>query len=99
VERSLTVLRSLIASLAIACVLAAPAAAQDDGQALPDPTQPVAQSAGDSLPSTGLPAAVLVSAGLSLVAGGIAVLPAARRRRTYSSFAWRSAVAVRPSRD
>jgi LPXTG-motif cell wall-anchored protein len=80
----------------IACVVASPATA---AQALPDPGRAAAQSAGDSLPNTGLPAAVLVSAGLALVAGGLAVLPAARRRRTYSSFAWRSAVAVRASRD
>ena len=91
--------RSLVASLAIACVLAVPAIAQEDGS-LPDPNQPAAgQSAGDTLPNTGIPAAVLVTAGLAFIAGGIAVVPAARRRRRYSSFAWRGAVAVRSRRD
>jgi LPXTG-motif cell wall-anchored protein len=88
------VLRSLIASLAIACVLAVPAAAQDE-QALPDPSEPAAQQENGSLPSTGLSAAVLVTAGLALMAGGVAIAPAARRRRTYSSLAWRGAVASR----
>lgn len=98
-DRPLTVFRSLIALLLIACALAGPAAAQDD-QALPDPSQPAAgQNAGDSLPSTGLPAAVLLTAGVALIAGGIAVVPVARRRRTYSSFAWQSAVTVRARRN
>ncbi len=98
-DRPLTLFRSLITVLAISCVLAAPAAAQD-GQALPDPSQPASgQNAGDSLPSTGLPAVVLLTAGVALIAGGVAVVPAARRRRRYSSFAWRSAVTLHTRRD
>jgi LPXTG-motif cell wall-anchored protein len=91
-------LRSLIASLAIACALAVPAAAQEE-QALPDPSEPAAQQGGGGLPETGLSAAVLVTAGLALMAGGVAVIPAARRRRTYSSLAWRGAVAARSRQD
>lgn len=87
------VLRSLIAVLAIACVLAMPAAAQDE-QALPDPSVP-AERADGSLPDTGLPAIVLVTAGLAFMAAGVAIVPAARRRRTHSSLAWRGAVASR----
>ena len=91
-------LRSLIASIAIACALAVPAAAQA-AQALPDPSEPAAQQGGDSLPTTGLPAAVLLTAGLALIVGAVAVVPAARRRRTYNSLAWRGAVASRSHRD
>lgn len=83
---------------AIACLAVLPAAAfaQDS---LPDPngkksekTSAKRSSANDELAETGLPAVLLLTAGLSLLAAGTATRPSRRRRRAYNDKAWRAAV-------
>ena len=86
----------LLGAIACLAVLPAGAFAQDS---LPDPngkksqkTAAKSSSAKDGLPKTGLPAVLLLTAGLSLVAAGAATRPSRRRRRAYSDDVWRTAV-------
>jgi LPXTG-motif cell wall-anchored protein len=91
-------------TLIICLGVAAPAGAVGKSS-LPDPngsksakagnTSAAADKSGNSgkdLPTTGLPAGVLVTAGLTLLAAGGAILPARRRRRTYDAGVWRRQV-------
>lgn len=79
---------------------ATPALAQDDqAQSLPDPDNPQAvktdsakKEQASALPTTGLEAAPLVVAGLAVLCAGIAIRPAARRRRSWSTDTWLHAV-------
>jgi len=96
--RSGRVRRWLVLLGAIAClaVLPAGAFAQDS---LPDPngkksekTAAKRSSANDGLAETGLPAVLLLTAGLSLLAAGAATRPSRRRRRAYSDDVWRAAI-------
>ena len=92
--------RPVAAALAAAALSAAgagPALAQDS---LPDPnkaqtTPPItktAQNPSSDLPSTGIETSWLTLAGVALLAGGLAVRPAARLRRRYRTDAWEQAV-------
>ena len=74
---------------------ASPALAQDS---LPDPNKQetsksnTQRTADSDLPTTGIETSWLVLAGVALLATGVAVRPAARRRRSYRTDAWRQAV-------
>lgn len=95
--------RAFTATLTVGC-LALSSAGQALAQApLPDPNQPA--SSGKSaatkpaqksdLPTTGVETSWLVLTGVALLATGVAIRPAARRRRTYSTDAWQQAVRSR----
>ena len=67
---------------------------------LPDPNRPAASgktpaAQKSDLPTTGVEAGWLVLTGMALLATGVAIRPAARRRRTYSTDAWQQAVRSR----
>ena len=63
---------------------------------LPDPDGPAksrdAAAKTTDLPTTGVDAGWLALAGAALLATGVAVRPAARRRRTWNTDAWQQAV-------
>ena len=91
-------------SVCVCLLLPGTALAQDDNQqSLPDPNrteQPKASaSKSSSIPNTGVSVPVLVAAGVALLAGGAAVRPLRRRRRSYRADVWLEAVRSGASPD
>jgi LPXTG-motif cell wall-anchored protein len=85
---------ALALALCLALCTAVPAFAADS---LPNPDGPAKTSqkkaqANSNLPMTGIDGRVLILAGVALMAAGVAVLPAARRRRSYRTDTWERAV-------
>lgn len=85
-----------VAAVVLSTAGAAPALAQDS---LPDPDAPAkkapaASKSQDSsdLPTTGIETGWLVLSGVALLAGGLAVRPAARLRRSYRTDTWENLV-------
>jgi LPXTG-motif cell wall-anchored protein len=81
-----------LALLAVTGCLVAPGTALAGQQSLPDPNGGDKQEKAKSMPRTGTSVALLIAGGVTLLAGGLAVRPMRRRRRSYRSDVWLEAV-------
>ena len=81
-----------LALLAVSGCLVAPGTALAGQQSLPDPNGGKKQDKASSMPRTGTSVPLLVTGGMALLAGGLAVRPMRRRRRSYRSDVWLEAV-------
>lgn len=90
-------LAACLTAVALSVGGAAPALAQDSlpdpnkSQTTPPPTK-TAQNPSSDLPTTGIETSWLALAGVALLAGGLAVRPAARMRRRYRTETWEHVV-------